>query len=392
MPVPVRYHVRSLAVRRTATALTVLAVGFSVATLVLVLALARGFEKTLAETGRADNVIFLRKGATSEGESGIDREAMRILAALPNVAKGAGGRVLAAGEMYAGINLDKEGGGSTNVSVRGTSEWVLELRDQVRVVEGRMFREGTEEVVVGKSLVARLQGLRGGGRDGELGRLEFAGRSLPIVGVIEAGGSAPESEIWGDALVLLDIFKRESFSTVFARLADPAGYPAVEQAIAGDARLQVRVDTERDYFRKQAGPQGFVFRFMAWFLAGIMAVGAVFGSTNTLLASLAGRSREIGTLLAIGYRPWHVMAGFLIEAGVIGLAGGVVGVAMAWPVNGLATGTTNWATFTEQAFAFAITGDVVLEAILFAGFVGVAGGVVPALRASLLPPTRALRA
>ena len=386
MPVPVRYHLRSLAVRKTATALTVLAVGFSVAILVLVLSLARGFEIALADTGRTDNVILLRKGATSEGESGVSRDTARILLARPEIASGAAGRPLATGEMYAGVSLPRDSGGSTNVAMRGTVPWTLELRDGVGVVEGRMFRAGTEEVVVGRRLVGRVKGCRLGGS------VEYAGRAMPVVGIVDAGGGAPDSEIWGDVEVLLQVFQRGGFSSVFLRLRDPGGLPALEKALEADPRLQTKGVAERDYYRQQAGPQSRFFRIMAYFLASIMAVGAVFGSTNTLLASIAGRTREIGTLLAMGYLPRHVLLGFLLEALAIGLLGGVVGVAMAWPVNGMATGTINWISWTESAFSFAITPGVVFEAVFFAGIVGVVGGLVPAVRAASLPPTLALRA
>ncbi len=386
MPVPARYHLRSLLVRRTATGLTVLSVGFSVATLVLVLALARGFEISLADTGRTDNVIFLRKGATSEGESGLGRDAARTLLARPEIAAGPDGRPLATGEMYAGISLDKSGGGMTNVSIRGTVPWILDARDGVRISEGRMFRPGSEEIVVGRSLTERVKGCRVGGA------IEFAGRTMSVVGILDGSGSAPDSEIWGDVEVLLQVFKRGGFSTVFARLRDGGGLAALALDLEGDPRLQAKAIAERDYFRQQAGPQSRFFRIMAYFLASVMAVGAIFGSTNTLLASIAGRTREIGTLLAIGYLPRHIMLGFLLEALAIGVLGGFVGVALAWPVNGVATGTTNWITFTEQAFAFAITWDVVRDAVFFAGFVGVIGGIVPAIRAAGLPPTEALRA
>jgi putative ABC transport system permease protein len=386
MPIPVRYHLRSLLVRRTATGLTVLAVGFSVAILVLVLALARGFERSLADGGRTDNVVFLRKGATSEGESGIEREAARMLMARTEVDRFPDGRPMASGEMYAGVSLDKLGGGMTNVSIRGTSPEVLELRTYVRLAEGRMFRPGSEEVVVGRALAARVKGCRVGAS------VEYAGRLMPVVGILDAGGGAPDSEIWGDVEVLLQIFRRGGFSTVFARLRDPGALASLVLEIDDDPRLQAKAVSERDYFRQQAGPQSRFFRIMAYFLASIMAVGAVFGSTNTLLASLAGRSREIGTLLAVGYLPRHVLAGFLLEALVIGVLGGAVGVALAWPVNGVATGTTNWITFTEQAFSFSITPDVILQAVFFAGIVGVVGGVVPAARAAGMPPTEALRA
>lgn len=377
---------RSLMVRKSATALTVVAVGFTVAILVLVLALARGFELSLSESGRADNAVFLRKGATSEGESVLDFEQARLLSARPEVQAGADGLPMAVPEMYAGVSLEKSAGGSTNVSIRGTSERVLALRDGVRIGEGRMFKEGTREVVVGKALLDRVRGCRIGGA------IEFGGDELPVVGVIDSSGGAFDSEIWGDARQVLDLFDRAAYSTVLVRLKDPSTLSSLRGIVEEDPQLSAKVLTEKEYFRQQSGFLGAFLKGMAYFLASIMAVGAVFGSTNTLLASLAGRSREIGTLLAIGYRPWHVLVGFMLEALVIGLLGGVVGVLIALPINGVATGTTNWNTFTEQAFAFAITGDVVATAIIFAGVVGVIGGVLPAVRAAGLPPTEALRA
>jgi ABC-type antimicrobial peptide transport system permease subunit len=373
-------------VRKSATALTVVAVGFTVAILVLVLSLARGFELSFSETGRTDNAVFLRKGATSEGESVIDFEQARLIMARPEIASGPDSLPMAVAEMYAGVSLEKSVGGSTNVSIRGTSESVLALRDGVRIGEGRMFRPGTREVVVGKALVGRVSGCRLGGA------IEFADDVLPVVGILDSEGGAFDSEIWGDARQVMDLFDRGAYSVVVARLRDAATLSSLREIIATDPQLSAKVFSEKEYFRQQSTFLGAFLKGMAYFLAAIMAVGAVFGSTNTLLASLAGRSREIGTLLALGYRPWHVLVGFMLEALVIGLMGGVVGVLIALPINGVATGTTNWNTFTEQAFAFAITGDVIIEAILFAGIVGVIGGVLPAIRAASLPPTEALRA
>ncbi len=398
MPVPVRYHLRSLLVRRAATGLTVLAVGFTVAMLVLVLALARGFELSLEDTGREDNIVFLRQGAMSEGVSVLDRGQARLLLARPEIARDEAGRARAAAELYAGINLERASGrvrnpltgkdepGSTNVTVRGTSETGLRIRDGVRVLEGEFFRPGTEEVVVGRALLGRVKGCTLGGA------VEFAGRRLRVVGVLDSGGGAFDSEIWMDAEVALPIFGRQAFSGVLARLPDAGSVASVARSVAGDPRLPVKGMSEREYFRKQTGFLGTFLRAMAYFLAGIMAVGAVFGATNTLLASLAGRTREIGALLAMGYRPWHVRAGFLLEAILLGLLGGVAGVLLALPIHGVATGTTNWNTWTEQAFRFAITPDVAMQAVVFAAVVGAVGGILPALRAASLPPTEALRA
>ena len=387
MPVPVRYHVRSLFVRRTATALTVAAIGFTTFILVLVLSLAAGFEESMAESGSEDNVIVLRDAAMSEGESVLDREQARLVSGRPEIARDPGdGTQLAAAELYAGIHLEKSTGGGTNISVRGTSAKGLALRPGVGLAEGRMFRPGTEEVVVGQGLVDRVLGCRLGGA------IDFQGRPMPVVGVLRSDGGVFDSEVWGDVEVMLQVFDREAYSSVLARLGDPSGLAGLQALVKDDPRLPLKVVPERTYFREQSGLLGTVLRAMAYFLASIMAVGAIFGSTNTLLASLAGRSREIGTLLALGYRPFHIRMGFLLEALLLGLLGGACGLLFSIPVHGAATGTTNWSTFTEQTFAFAVTPRVMLQAVFFAGIVGVVGGVVPAFRAAGVPPTEALRA
>ncbi len=385
--IPVRYHVRSLFVRRSSTLLTVVAIGFTVFILVLVLSLAAGFEESLAESGREDNVLFLRDAALSEGESVLGREQARLVTDLPSLARDpADGTPMACPELYAGINMEKAIGGGTNISVRGTSPRGLAIRGGVHLAEGRMFRPGTEEVVVGRGLVDRVSGCRLGGV------IDFQVRQMKVVGVLDSDGGVFDSEIWGDVEVMLQAFSRESYSSVIARVADPAALSVLQEKVKADPRLPLKVLSERSYFRQQSGMLSFVLQFMAYFLASIMAVGAIFGSTNTLLASLAGRSREIGTLLALGYRPFHIQLGFLLEALILGVMGAACGLLLAIPVHGAATGTTNWNTFTEQTFTFAVTPGVMAQAVFFAAFIGVIGGLVPAFRAARLPPTEALRA
>lgn len=385
--IPFRYHLRSLLVRRTATLLTIVAIGFTVFILVLVLALAAGFEKSLAESGREDNAILMRDAALSEGESVIDREQARLFEDLPGIARNpADGRPFVCRDLYAGINMQKEIGGGTNISVRGTEPSGLALRQGVRIAEGTMFRPGAEEVVVGRGLVERVKGCRLGGV------IDFQVRQMKVVGILESQGGVFDSEIWADVEVMMQAFHREAYSSVLARMEDPSRLSELQEKVKADPRLPCKVVTERAYFRQQSGFLGIVLKFMAYFLASIMAVGAIFGSTNTLLASLAGRTREIGTLLALGYRPFHIWFGFLLEALLLGVLGAACGLLLSIPVHGAATGTTNWNTFTEQTFTFAVTPEVMLQAVFFAAFIGVIGGVIPAFRAAYLPPTEALRA
>ena len=388
--VPWRYNLRSLLVRRTGTALSVFSIGLSVGVLVLVLALARGFELSLVETGTHDNLIVLRKGATSESESGLTRAIYRSLRAESGVALGPDGQPLVSAELYAALNLDKTGGGSANFTLRGVMLESFQVRDSARITRGRVFRPGTHEIVIGRSLVGRIEGGRLGGS------LSLQGLEWPVVGILDCGGGAYDSEIWCDVEVFMQELNRPVYGVVALRRAEPSPTSdpkrdPLRQRLEADVRYDAKVFTETEYFRKQAGVLGDVLLFVAYFIAGIMATGAAFGTAVTLLSSLAQRSREVGTLLAIGFLPIEVMLGFLFEALLLGLFGGILGVLLAWPVNGLATGTMNWSTFTEQAFAFQITQGVIVQAIAFSTFVGVAAGVLPAWRASRLPPSVALR-
>jgi putative ABC transport system permease protein len=387
MPVPLRYNLRSLLVRKAGTSLSVLSIGLSVGVLVLVLALAQGFELTLVGTGTPNNVIVLRKSATSEGESGLQRWQYRALSSFPGIAIGETGAPLASAEVYAALNLDKSGGGSANFPLRGVMLSTFVIRDTARVAAGRTFTPGMREVVVGKALLGRIVGCRLGGA------LELQGQTWPVVGVIDSGGGAYDSEIWCDVEVFLQELDRPVYGTASLRVdpSHPGGADALIAAIEADPRFDAKVLREPDYFASQAGTLGTVLQVTGYFIAGIMAVGAAFGTAVTLLASLARRTHEVGTLLAVGFRPREILAGFLVEALVLGLAGGVLGVLLAYPVNGVATGTMNWDTFTEQAFAFRITPTVVIRAVTFSTLVGVLSGVVPAWKASRLPPSEALR-
>ncbi len=401
MAVPIRYHLRSLFYRKSTTLLTVVAVAMTVAVLSIVLALQQGFELTLITAARYDNIICMRDGATSEGESSMTRELARKLMAIPEIEQ-VNGKPLAIAEFFAAINLDRIGQGSTNVSVRGTTETALAYRDMVKVKQGRFFGAGKKELVVGRGLTDRVKGCREGGA------IVVGGEEWAVVGVIDSGGASFDSEIWGDAELLTAVFDRSGYSVVHfrakkdveigkpAKVSDDDANRELEPATGLIARLsgsdfKIKATNERDYMEAQAGVLGTVLGALARALAFIMSIGAIFGCTNTLLAAVAGRTHEIGALLAIGFKPWQIRMGFLFESLVLGLMGGVLGILFALPVNGLATGTMNWKTFAEQAFAFQITPRVIAEAMIMAAVVGVIGGLVPAWRASKLKPTDAMR-
>jgi ABC-type antimicrobial peptide transport system permease subunit len=414
MSVPFRYNLRSIFYRRQATILTLIAVGLTVAVLVIVLALYQGFRVTMIDSGHERNVIAMRKGSNSEGESSMTRDLARKLVALPEIARTAAGEPLATPECFAAINVEREGGppktkedsNSTNVTVRGTTPLALQIRKGLKIAEGTFFTPGRRELVVGKNLVGRVKGCRVGGA------ITINDEQWAVVGMMDSGGKAFDSEIWGDVELCVTLFDRLGYSTVIFRAADGVDIGSPEETEAdpkdksklakftpatglcaklASEEFQLKALPEPTYFAQQVGPLGIILQTLAYLLAGIMAVGAIFGCTNTLLAAVAGRTHEIGALMAIGFKPWAIRVGFLFESLVLGLMGGVIGVLLALPINGVATGTMNFTTFTEQAFSFRITTEVVVQAVVLAAFVGLLGGTVPAIRASRLKPTDAIR-
>lgn len=408
MPIPIQYNLRSLFYRRSATILTLSAVALTVAILCILLAVSTGFSKSLKSSGRPDNVLVTRASANSEGESTIAREDVTVLRATPGIAKAADGTALVSAELYAALLLEKEGpevmgGNATNVTLRGVESTAFSIRDSVKIVEGVAFKPGSRQCVVGRSLVGRIKNCRLGGF------VTIANEQWEITGVMDAGGAAFDSEIWGDVNLLLQVFDRSFYNSVLMRVDASAtvGDGGLWEGV-GSARTRVKEGSgvlgwitdrvqsvgainEHEYFEKQAGFLGGFLEFCAYFLITLMSVGALSGLTNTFLAAVAGRTREIGSMLAMGFRPWQVFAGFLIESVSVALMGGVIGILVALPVSGMKTGTTNWGTFTEQAFEFTIDGGVIVSALLMALVVGVLGGAIPAWRASRLKPVDALR-
>jgi putative ABC transport system permease protein len=403
MPVPLRYNLKSLLYRRTATLLTLFAVALTVAVLVILLAVSAGFRRAMQQTGRADNLLCLRASASSEGESTISRDEVNVLRGLPQIARSSDGRALAAAEMYAGISLEKETGGTTNVPLRGAAPESFDIRENVRIVKGRRFRPGSREIVVGKNLVGRIRNCREGGA------LVITHEKWDVVGEFDAGDSAFDTEIWGDIEVLLQVFDRTYYNSVILRAmpGTEVGSPPVYEGEGDSQRLvkpgsglaghiherigNFKLASERDYFIDQAGFLGGTLMATSIFLVTLMGFGALAGLTNTFLAAVAGRTREIGGLLAIGYRPWQIFLGFLAESLTLSLAGGAVGIAATLWIDGIRTGTTNWGTFTELAFAFTVDRSVISSAVVLTVAVGILGGVLPAWRASRLRAVVALR-
>ncbi len=384
--VPFRYTLRSLFVRRSATLLTVFGTGATVAVLAGVLSLNKGFEALFEEHGREDVVVFLRPGAQSEGESAFsDDRADILLKSTAEIATDATGAPLASAESFLAVRLRKNDGGETNVPIRGVQSATFAIRaDEIRIVEGRAFEPGSDEVIVGRPAAKRI-------RNANVGDvLTLNTTPFRVVGVFEHDGPL-DSEVWGDVERMRVALNRPVYNRIVAVLAPGANVAELSERLETDRQVPAKVQTERDYLKEQTGRLSGALQFLGFFLAVIMGTAAVFTGTNTMLSALASRVHEIGILLATGFRPFAISIAFLVESLLIGLLGGVVGCLLALPLNGVETGTTNWQTFTEVAFAFRVTPGVMIQAVMFSLILGLLGGLWPAVRAAGLTPTDALR-
>jgi ABC-type lipoprotein release transport system permease subunit len=387
MKIPLTYNLRSVRQRPVSTALTALGIGLVVAVFIGMLALANGFAAALTRTGSEQNVLVLRKGADSEMSSGLDRDAVAALTSSPHVARGADGRALASPEVYVVIPLGRAGDTTqlANVVVRGVSEQAWQVRANVALLEGTRPATGKNEICVGQRLVGRFPGTGIGET------MHFAGRPWTVTCHFAAGGSAFESEIWGENEQIMPAMRREGFQSLAFRLADPASFDEAKRLLEGDKRVTVDVYRESAFYAKQSELLGRILRILAIMITSIMAVGAVFGAVNTMYAAVDSRRPEIAVLLTLGFRPRSILASFLAESAVIAAAGGVIGCLLALPMNGIVTSTTNWASFSEIAFSFLITPALLLAGMVFAVVMGMLGGFFPARRASRVPVAQAIR-
>ena len=380
------YHLRSLFVRRSSTLLTVLGIAATVATLAGVLALQQGFQSLFVQGGRDDVAVLLRLGATNESNSILTRESSNeLIKGTPEFALGSDGQPLASMECFLAIRRDKLTGGETNVPLRGIQPATFEIRgDDLRLVEGRLIEPGADEVIVGAKLTERIQDCR---LDDVI---QINVTPFRVVGIFESDGPS-DSEIWGDFERMLAALQTGGPSRIVARLADPESLPALAARLEEDERNPAKVQTESEYLAAQTEILSGVLLGLGLFLAVIMGLAAVFTATGTMLSAVASRTSEIGILLSNGYRPVRIFFSFLGESLLVGLIGGLVGCLLILPINGIKTGTTNWATFTEVAFAFRVTPVVLVSAVVFSLVLGLIGGAYPAWRAARLRPAEAMR-
>ncbi len=387
MAIPLVYNVRSVKARWTSTIVAVVGIAGTVGVFVAMLSLARGFKATLVSSGSADNALITRAGATSEMTSTVSLDSVKIIQDARGIARGAEGPLLTPeAVLMAPIPLLSTGT-DANVELRGVSPNVLAIRSNVKIIEGRMFRPGLSELVVGKNAKATYSGLT-------LGNTIWLGSARwQVVGIFDAGGSAFDSEVWGDAHLLNGAYKRPDTlsQSVTAHLTSPAALQQLRDSLTSDPRLNVDVTREIDYYAKQSTRMTQLITILGGFVAAIMAIGAVFGALNTMYSAVAERGREIATMRALGFNSGNVILSFLVEALLISFVGGLLGCLAVLPLNGLTTSTMNFQTFSNLAFAFKITFDLLWMGVLFALVMGVLGGMPPAIRAASRPVAHALR-
>ncbi len=377
--------------RRLGTSLVVvIGIAGVVGVLVSVLAMAEGFRHTLASTGRPSRVMMLRAGSDAELSSGVAREQAIVLGSLPALARDAGGRPLVSAEIVVMVDLPRKGQTDpNNVPFRGVQPAAFGIRDELTIVEGRPFARGVREVIVGRKAAAQFAGLAVGSRIG------FRDSDWTVVGTFATGGDVHESEIWADADVAMSAFRREGFQSVTAALADPseAGLAALKDSISRDRRLSISVLREPEYYAKQASVLSKLIGVLGHSVAVFMAIGATFGALNCMYSAIASRQVEIATLRAIGFGSAPVVVSVMIEALVLALVGGAVGGALAYVYcDGASLSTLNFNTFSQVAFDFRVTRGLLAQGFVWALVIGLAGGLLPAIRAARLPVSAALRA
>lgn len=387
MAVPLAYSWKNLWVRKLTTLLTAGGMALVVYVFATVLMLTEGLRQTLIATGSDDNIMVIRRGSETEVQSSIDREQASILSSLREIALNSDGERLASKETLVLMALPKKGTGKpSNVTIRGISRVGLELRPQIRLVSGRMFRSGSTEIVVGKKIADGFSGAGLGGR------LRFGLREWTIVGIFDAGNTAFASEVWGDTEQLMQSFRRNSFSSVIARLADRGAYEAVKKRIDTDPRLMMDVKPEPRFYADQSEMLANFLNILGLTLSVIFSLGAIIGAVITMYGAVANRTREIGTLRALGFRRRSILLVFLLESMALGLVGGLVGISMASLMQFVTISTMNWQTFSELAFSFTLTPGIAAKALAFSLAMGLLGGVLPAARAARLDIIESLRA
>jgi ABC-type antimicrobial peptide transport system permease subunit len=384
MALPVAYSYNNLLARKVTTALGAGGIALVVLIFMAVLMLAHGLETTLKSTGSPENAIILRSGANAELVSSVDREAAAIIKTQAEVATGPDGSPIAGSEMNVIVNIPRRRDGQpSNVLVRGVAPESVQMRP-IEIVEGRMWRPGLSEVIAGSLISEKYRGC-GIGESVKMG-----GREWTVVGIFEAGGTGFESEIWGDVEQVMAAINRSTFSSVTVRLKDPSTLGALKERLESDKRLNVQVKSELEFYEEQSAQTAAFIYFMGLFITVVFSIAAILAAMLTMLATISHRTAEIGTLRALGYPRRSILMAFVLESTLLGLAGGVAGVLPGFFLTQVSFSTTNWVSFSEVAWKLSLSPRIVLWSFVFAGIMGLLGGLLPAFRASRIPITDAL--
>jgi len=387
MALPISYNIRNLKLRKGLTVMTALGIALTVTTAVFLMALLAGLQKAFVLSGDARNVLVMRKGSVAELSGGFDAALFPTLKTLPGIEKDSQGEPIASGEWVVVVVLPrKDKTGDVNVTVRGMMPAGLKLRPNTKLVEGSWFTPGQREVVVGKSIHNRFSGANVGDT------MDFAKGQWKVVGVFDSGGTAYDSEIWGDVNQIAADFDRQGgFASAYLRATDAVAADALKNRVSDDQRLKLEGSLETEYYQKQTSSGGPI-KFIGIFVAVIMAIGSAFAAMNTMYAAVAYRSREIATLRIIGFSRPSILTSFVIEALLLSLLGAAVGIVLMLPFNGMTTGIGNQVTFSETVFSLHMTPLVVVWAVGFALIMGLAGGFFPAWHAARQDILTSLRA
>jgi putative ABC transport system permease protein len=385
MAIPLKYNIRNLFVRKVSTAMTVFSISLVVAVFMALMALATGMDKTFTSSGEPRNVLVIRKSAQVETNSTVRKSEYQIIRYFPGIDAGANGQPLISPEVIVLLNIPRRGEQlGANVIVRGIGPEGFELRPQIRMVKGRLFRPGLREMIVSLNIAGRFQNTDVGNQ------MKFGKGMWTVVGHFDAARTAFDSEMWADVDELVSEFGREGYSSLLLRSRDPKAQRELTAQIDGDRRLSVEAFSEREYYDKQT-IAAIGIKTLATLMTIFMGIGACFAAMNTMYAAVSNRTREIGTMRAIGFSRASILLSFLIEAVLLALVGGAVGCLLALPINGITTGSANFNTFSEVTYNFRITFPLIAIALALSGFLGVIGGFLPARTAARQPIIEALR-
>ena len=380
-------NLRNLPARLGTSLVAIVGIGGVVAVLVALLSMGEGFRAALDLSGRDDVALVLRGGSSDELSSSFDREQVSVIVSAPGILRDARGPV-ASPEFYTIVDLPmRSTGTAANVPFRGVTHRAVDVRPEFRIVAGRMFEPGKDEVIVGRGAFAQFGNV-------DLGReVTWGSHVWRVVGVFEAGGSVSESEVWTDLTVLQGVYRRgSSVQVVRAMLASPAALAGVKRSLEDDPRVNVSVRSERDFYADQSRVLITLIKYVGTTIAVLMGIGAVFAALNTMYSAVSSRTKEIATLRALGFGSAPVVTSVLLEAAVLGLLGGFVGGALVYfGLNGYQASTLNWASFSQITFAFTVTPRLLVTGLVYALALGFIGGLLPGLRAARLPVTVGLR-